>query len=110
MAAAGLEEEAVEEDEVDDVLAPAQAQVPAQAQTEVTTTYRGRPAVIKDGYTYIVKSTYNRTTYWRCLLVNKENCKASAKSAEGSTDLTILNVRHTHDPDRVRMKVCKSVD
>lgn len=103
MAQAGFDEEDVDETEVNDVLAAAQAPVPGQAQSEVTTTYRGRPAVIKDGYTYIVKSTYNRTTYWRCLLVN--NCKAAAKSADGSTDLIITNNQHTHDPDRVRIKV-----
>lgn len=111
MAAAGLEDEEVDEVDVDDILAPAQApaqapgQAEAQAPAEVTSTYRGKPAVIKNGYTYIIKSTVKGTTYWRCLLVNKENCKATAKSAEGSTAITVTNGQHSHEPDRVRMKV-----
>lgn len=70
----------------------------------MSVTYRNNPAVTVDGYTYVKKTTVRGVTYWRCVK-SHQNCRATAKSDEGTTDIEVMNAAHNHDPDLVKLQV-----
>ena len=62
-----------------------------------TTSSKGKPILVVDGYEFFKKREGKTSTAWNCSRYQKLKCRATATTIEGE----VLEVRgdHCHDPD-----------
>lgn len=74
---------------------------------EFTVTERGKPMLIKDGYTYLFQKTLaNEVQSYECVLRRKGQCKAKVKLSADNEFLNQLN-DHTHPPSQTKVEATK---
>jgi hypothetical protein len=66
---------------------------------EFTTTNKGKPMLIYDGYIYTQRSTDGEKSYWRC---QDRKCTGAVQTTSNET-IIILKV-HTHQQNFVKCK------
>ncbi|CAF0950737.1 unnamed protein product [Rotaria sp. Silwood1] len=73
-----------------------------------STTEKGKPVLIENGFDYIQERTHENKVYWRCTQCNKQKCKARLHTTNNTICHRIGDHNHAPNPSISGIRQCRS--